>query len=44
MGYAGSFPNSEKAAREVLSIPVHPGLSDADINTVIACIKEWDQR
>ncbi|WP_370572429.1 DegT/DnrJ/EryC1/StrS family aminotransferase [Methanomethylovorans sp.] len=44
MGYAGSFPNSEKASREVLSIPVHPALSDADINTVIAAIKEWDQR
>lgn len=43
MGYTGNYPNSEKAAGEVLSIPVHPGLSDADINTVIASIKEWDQ-
>lgn len=44
MGYKGSFPNSEKASREVLSIPVHPGLSDADVNTVIAAIKDWDLR
>lgn len=44
MGFAGSFPHSEKASREVLSIPVHPGLSDADISTVIAAIKEWDLR
>lgn len=44
MGYAESFPNSEKASREVLSIPVHPALSDADINTIIAVIKEWDLR
>jgi perosamine synthetase len=44
MGYAGSFPESEKASREVLSIPVHPALSDADINTVIAAIKGWDMR
>jgi dTDP-4-amino-4,6-dideoxygalactose transaminase len=44
MGYEGSFPNSEKASREVLSIPVHPGLSDADVNAVIAAIKEWDLR
>ncbi|MGB3908021.1 MAG: DegT/DnrJ/EryC1/StrS family aminotransferase [Methanomethylovorans sp.] len=44
MGYTGSFPQSEKAAREALSIPVHPALSDADIDTIIACIKEWDLR
>jgi dTDP-4-amino-4,6-dideoxygalactose transaminase len=42
MGYTGSYPNSEKAASEVLSIPVHPALSDVDVNTVIASIKEWD--
>jgi len=44
MGYTGSYPNSEKAASEVLSVPVHPALSDVDINTVIASIKEWAQR
>jgi dTDP-4-amino-4,6-dideoxygalactose transaminase len=43
MGYTGSYPNSEKAASEVLSIPVHPALSDVDVNTVIASIKEWDR-
>ncbi|MBC7086112.1 MAG: DegT/DnrJ/EryC1/StrS family aminotransferase [Methanomethylovorans sp.] len=44
MGYEASFPNSEKASREVLSLPVHPALSDDDINTIITAIIEWDRR
>lgn len=33
-----SLPNAERAAVEVLSIPVHPGLADAEVDQVIeAC-------
>lgn len=34
----GDFPESEKAAKEVLSLPVHPGLSSKDIDVVIHAI------
>lgn len=34
-GYGpGDFPNAERLAREVLCLPVHPFLSDADIDRV----------
>lgn len=44
MGYKDCFPNSEKASKEVVSIPVHPELTDQEVNTVIRVIKDWDQR
>jgi dTDP-4-amino-4,6-dideoxygalactose transaminase len=37
MGYGGqSFPEAEYAAAQVLSLPVHPGLSRADLETIVA--------
>jgi UDP-2-acetamido-2-deoxy-ribo-hexuluronate aminotransferase len=37
LGYrAGAFPHSEKAAREVLSLPMHPFLTEEDQDRVIA--------
>jgi UDP-2-acetamido-2-deoxy-ribo-hexuluronate aminotransferase len=37
LGYLwGSFPNSEKASREVISLPMGPFLSQADQDTVIS--------
>ncbi|AFV22917.1 aspartate aminotransferase [Methanolobus psychrophilus R15] len=41
LGYTDSMPLSEKASREVLSLPVHPQLTDSDINHIISSIKEW---
>jgi len=39
LGYGDeSFPVSEQLTEEVLSIPVHPGLSDADVDTVIEAV------
>jgi UDP-2-acetamido-2-deoxy-ribo-hexuluronate aminotransferase len=39
LGYKwGDFPVSEKASREVLSLPMHPFLSESDQDTVIAAI------
>lgn len=36
----GSFPVSEAAARRVISLPMHPYLSDADQATVVSALKE----
>ncbi|MDR3243317.1 MAG: DegT/DnrJ/EryC1/StrS family aminotransferase [Elusimicrobiota bacterium] len=42
LGYkAGLCPQAEKAAKEVLSIPVHPSLSSEDTNKIIEIIKEY---
>ncbi|WP_292465957.1 DegT/DnrJ/EryC1/StrS family aminotransferase [Methanolobus sp.] len=41
LGYTDSMPISEKASREVLSLPVHPQLAEEDINHIISSIKEW---
>jgi dTDP-4-amino-4,6-dideoxygalactose transaminase len=39
LGYGDqSFPVSEKLAEEVVSIPVHPGLTDDEIDTVIEVV------
>ena len=38
-GYGpGDFPNAERLAREVLCLPVHPFLSDSDIDRVSAAL------
>lgn len=37
-GGADALPETERAAREVLSLPMYPELSDADIETVIATL------
>jgi dTDP-4-amino-4,6-dideoxygalactose transaminase len=36
----GDFPIAERLAREVLCLPVHPFLSDADQDRVIAAVRE----
>jgi UDP-2-acetamido-2-deoxy-ribo-hexuluronate aminotransferase len=36
----GSFPVSERAARRVISLPMHPYLSDADQLKVVSALKE----
>ncbi len=40
LGYNwGDFPESEKASREVLSLPMHPFLSESDQDRVIRAVK-----
>lgn len=42
LGYkSGLCPNAEKAAKEVVSIPVHPALSKAEVEKVIKVIKGY---
>ena len=40
MGFApGQFPNAERYYRNALTIPLHPGLTDADQDRVLAELK-----
>ena len=42
LGYKlGDFPVAEKAAKECLSLPIYPELTDAQIQRVVAAIKEF---
>ena len=42
LGYqAGDFPVAEKAARECLSLPIYPELTEAQIETVGQVIKDF---
>lgn len=44
LGYKDSLPDTEKAALEVLSLPVHPGLSSADLETIVSTINEFMEK
>lgn len=37
----GGFPNAEKICRELLCLPMHPALNDADVDEVIATVNRW---
>lgn len=39
MGYSDSFPESEQAADEVISLPVHPSVTQEDLDHIIEVIK-----
>ncbi|MDY0386648.1 MAG: DegT/DnrJ/EryC1/StrS family aminotransferase [Methanolobus sp.] len=41
LGYNDSLLVTEKASREVLSLPVHPGVTDEDIDIISTVIREW---
>jgi len=41
LGYHGSFPESEKTAAEVLSLPVHPALSDEDREEIARAVNSF---
>ena len=38
---AGELPVTERAAQELLCLPVHPTLQDADVDRVAAAIRAW---
>jgi dTDP-4-amino-4,6-dideoxygalactose transaminase len=39
LGYDGAHPKSEQAAKEVISLPVHPSITKEDIDDVVKTIK-----
>ena len=41
LGYLGSYPEAEQAAKEVLSLPVHPALSQTDLETIVSKVNEF---
>ncbi|KKH49590.1 aminotransferase DegT [Methanosarcina sp. 1.H.T.1A.1] len=41
LGYKDSLPVSEKAAEEVLSLPVHPSLSEDDVQKIVKATREF---
>ena len=41
LGYQwGDFPQSERASREVISLPMHPFLSESDQDAVVVAVKQ----
>lgn len=43
LGYNQILPEAETAAHEVLSLPIHPALTQADLETIVSTIKEFMQ-
>jgi dTDP-4-amino-4,6-dideoxygalactose transaminase len=42
LGYAaGAFPESERAAKETLALPIYPELTESQAQFVVACIREF---
>ena len=40
LGYAsGDFPQAETLAQEILSLPMYPGMTNAQIHTVVECLE-----
>src|SRR3990170_1832319 len=43
LNYNQSLPEAERAAAEVLSLPVHPGLNEKDLHTIVAQVNAFMQ-
>jgi dTDP-4-amino-4,6-dideoxygalactose transaminase len=41
LGYDQDLPQAEQASREVLSLPVHPGLTQDQLETIVTSIQEF---
>jgi perosamine synthetase len=41
LGYDVSLPETEKAAAEVISLPIHPALTTANLQTIVAAVNEF---
>ena len=43
MGITGNCPEAEKAASEVISLPVHPSLTVEELDTIIETVKKGSE-
>lgn len=41
LGYDESLPVAEQIAQEVVSLPVHPGLSEEDLEAIVSAVNEF---
>jgi perosamine synthetase len=41
LGYHINMPQTELAVQEVLSLPVHPALSQDDLETIVSAVNEF---
>jgi perosamine synthetase len=41
LGYSQHLPEAERAAAEVLSLPVHPALSSADLESIVTAVNQF---
>lgn len=41
LGYQDHLPEAEKAAQEVVSLPIHPGLSQEDLAVIVSTVNEY---
>lgn len=41
LGYNQTLPEAERAASEVLSLPVHPSLNQEDLSTIVRAVNEF---
>ncbi|MDW8065736.1 MAG: DegT/DnrJ/EryC1/StrS family aminotransferase [Anaerolineae bacterium] len=44
LGYDGDFHEAERAAKEVLSLPVHPALTPSDLEAIVEAVNEFVER
>jgi dTDP-4-amino-4,6-dideoxygalactose transaminase len=40
-GERGAFPETDRAHAGLVSLPIHPGLTDAEVGRVIAEVRQW---
>jgi len=43
-GFKPTVPEAEVAATEALSLPVHPSVSDSDVDRIIGVIQSYDKK
>lgn len=43
LGYDVHLPQAERAAEEVISLPIHPALSQADLETIVAAVNQFTE-
>jgi len=44
LGFKDSLPETEHAAQEVLSLPVHPSLSPSDLETIVSAVNDFMEK